>query len=55
MRERIARVALASVQGHTWEAALRQLAAGYEVALGEPGRSGSTDHADRRVSHAPVA
>ncbi len=41
MRERISRGALASVQGNTWEAALRQLAAGYEVALGGAGRSGS--------------
>ncbi len=41
MRERISRGALASVRGHTWEAALRELAAGYEVALGGAGRSGS--------------
>jgi hypothetical protein len=41
MRERISRGALASVQGHTWEAAMRQLAAGYEVALGGTGRTGS--------------
>jgi glycosyltransferase involved in cell wall biosynthesis/predicted metal-dependent phosphoesterase TrpH len=41
MRERISRGALASVREHTWEAALRQLAAGYEVALGGAGRSGS--------------
>ncbi|MGH2953778.1 MAG: glycosyltransferase [Solirubrobacterales bacterium] len=34
LRERIARAALAEVQGRTWEAALAQLAAGYERALG---------------------
>jgi glycosyltransferase involved in cell wall biosynthesis len=36
LRERIARAALAEVQGRTWEAALGQLAAGYERALGSP-------------------
>jgi glycosyltransferase involved in cell wall biosynthesis len=34
LRERIARAALAEVQGRTWEGALAQLAAGYERALG---------------------
>jgi glycosyltransferase involved in cell wall biosynthesis len=42
LRERIARTALASVRGRTWESALRQLAAGYELALGGAGRSGSS-------------
>jgi len=41
LRERIARAALASVQGHTWEAALGQLAEGYELALAGTDRSGS--------------
>jgi glycosyltransferase involved in cell wall biosynthesis len=34
LRERIARAALAEVQGRTWEAALGQLARGYERAMG---------------------
>jgi glycosyltransferase involved in cell wall biosynthesis/predicted metal-dependent phosphoesterase TrpH len=33
LRERIAREALAEVQGRTWEAALEQLASGYETTL----------------------
>jgi glycosyltransferase involved in cell wall biosynthesis/predicted metal-dependent phosphoesterase TrpH len=41
LRERISRAALSSVQRQTWEAAMHQLAAGYEVALGGAGRSGS--------------
>jgi glycosyltransferase involved in cell wall biosynthesis/predicted metal-dependent phosphoesterase TrpH len=41
LRERISRAALASVQGRTWEAALGQLAAGYELALAGTGRFGS--------------
>jgi glycosyltransferase involved in cell wall biosynthesis/predicted metal-dependent phosphoesterase TrpH len=36
LRERLARTALASVQGATWEAALGRLADGYRLALGEP-------------------
>jgi glycosyltransferase involved in cell wall biosynthesis/predicted metal-dependent phosphoesterase TrpH len=43
LRERIARTALAEVQGRTWEAALAQLAAGYERTIGlrrrKPGAS----------------
>jgi glycosyltransferase involved in cell wall biosynthesis len=41
LRERIARAALASVQGHTWEEALGQLADGYDLALASTDRSGS--------------
>jgi glycosyltransferase involved in cell wall biosynthesis/predicted metal-dependent phosphoesterase TrpH len=41
LRERISRAALASVQGRTWEAAMGQLAAGYELALGGTDRFGS--------------
>ncbi len=33
--ERIRRAALAAVRGRTWEAALEQLAAGYQIALGD--------------------
>jgi glycosyltransferase involved in cell wall biosynthesis len=38
LRERIARTALAEVQGRTWKAAMAQLAGGYESALGRARR-----------------
>jgi glycosyltransferase involved in cell wall biosynthesis/predicted metal-dependent phosphoesterase TrpH len=38
LRERIARTALAEIQGRTWEAAMGQLAGGYERALGRARR-----------------
>ena len=41
MRDRIARAALSALDGHTWDAALRQLAAGYRLALTGAGRSDS--------------
>jgi len=41
LRERIARAALSALDGHTWDSALRELAAGYRLALTGAGRSDS--------------
>jgi glycosyltransferase involved in cell wall biosynthesis len=45
LRERLRRGGLASVRARTWEASLRQLAAGYEQALERAAR-----RFDRRVA-----
>jgi glycosyltransferase involved in cell wall biosynthesis/predicted metal-dependent phosphoesterase TrpH len=41
LRERIASAAISGLEGRTWDAALRQLACGYELALLDAGRPGS--------------
>jgi glycosyltransferase involved in cell wall biosynthesis/predicted metal-dependent phosphoesterase TrpH len=41
LRERISRAAISGLEGRTWDAALRQLAGGYELALSDAGRPGS--------------